>query len=77
MSDIVDDLEKQKISLGSLLKWGSSLIGFIIFVTGLYYRLEAIEKAQTAIEARLDHAIESNEVRIRNLEEHVIWRHEP
>ena len=65
MSDIAADLEKTKVSLGTVIKVGTSLVGFIIFVTGVYFRLESLEKHSDALESR-----------VHNLEEHVVWRRE-
>jgi len=72
MSDVVADLEKQKVSLGTVIKVGTSLVGFIVFVTGVYFRLEAMEKATDRIEANQ----KADLVRIENLERNVIWRRE-
>jgi len=59
------DFESQKVSLGTVLKWATSLIAATSVITGALFKVDAMQKAEDQIEAR-----------VHNLEENVLWRHE-
>lgn len=69
---IIETLERQTISLGTVIKWAAALISATVVVTGALIKIDALRDEQT----RLQIMDERLEQRIHNIEEHVIWQHE-